>query len=232
MKIDILTLFPEMFAPLFASVTGRAAKTGILELNAVNIRGFTNDKHGRCDDYTFGGGEGMLMTPQRLCDALNHADPKRTARRIYMSPRGRLLTVEKAKELAELPHIVILCGHYEGVDQRVIDNYIDEEISIGDFILTGGELPAMILADCVARFVTGVLGNSASAEYESFNGGLLEFPQYTRPSDFNGIPVPPVLLSGDHEKIRGWRLKEQIKITKKNRPDLYKKYVKEHKNDK
>jgi tRNA (guanine37-N1)-methyltransferase len=225
MRIDVLTLFPEMLAPLFRSVIGRAAQSGALELNAVNIRDFSADRHGRADDRVFGGGEGMLMTPQPVADCIRAVDPDHAARRIYMSPKGRLLTVQRARELAEYGRLLVLCGRYEGVDQRVIDAFIDEEISIGDFVLTGGELPAMILIDCTARFVPGVLGKPASAEEESFNGGLLEYPHYTHPREFEGRAVPDVLLNGNHGDIARWRTERREELTRKNRPDLYRKYL-------
>jgi len=226
MKFDILTLFPDTIAALSHSIIARAEKSGALEIRAWNIRDYTQDKHGRCDDYSFGGGEGLVMAAQPIRDCLEAADPEHKAHRIYMSPRGKILTQEKARALSAFPHIIILCGHYEGVDQRVIDNYIDEEISIGDYVLTGGELPAMILCDCVARFVPGVLGNPDSLTSESFEGGLLEYPQYTRPPVYGGLPVPEILLSGDHAKIDSWRQQKREEVTRKVRPDLWRKYRK------
>lgn len=223
MRIDILTLFPEMFAPINDSILKRARDKKILEINTVNIRDFSLDKHLKCDDAPFGGGAGMVMTPQPVCDCIKHIDPNHLAHRIYMSPRGKILTVEKAKTYAGFDWLLLLCGHYEGIDQRIIDLYIDEEISIGDFVLTGGELPAMILTDVVSRFVPGVLGCSESAQDESFSDGLLEYPQYTRPQVYEGLCVPEVLLSGHHENIEKWRREQSLKITEQNRPDLLEK---------
>ncbi|GHV01206.1 tRNA (guanine-N(1)-)-methyltransferase [Clostridia bacterium] len=226
MRIDILTLFPEMIDGLFHGMIGRGTRAGALDIRTHNIRDYTADKHGRCDDYTFGGGEGMLMTAQPICDCIEAVDPDRKARRIYMSPCGKLFKQETARELAAHAWLVILCGRYEGVDRRAIDLCIDEEISVGDYVLTGGELPAMIVADCVARLQPGVLGNAESAVNESFEGGLLEYPQYTRPAVFRGLAAPEVLLSGDHERIRVWRGARRAELTKRNRPDLYRKYLK------
>lgn len=224
MRIDILTLFPEMFAPLNESILGRAQNKGVLQINTVYIRDFSLDKHLKCDDAPFGGGAGMVMTPQPVCDCIKSVDPEHKAHRIYMSPRGKLLTVPIAREYAQkYDWLVILCGHYEGIDQRIIDLYIDEEISIGDFVLTGGELPAMVLCDVVSRFVQGVLGCDASSEDESFSDGLLEYPQYTRPQTYEGLSVPDVLLSGHHENIEKWRREKSLEITKQNRPDLLEK---------
>lgn len=220
MRIDILTLFPEMFAPLNDSILKRARDKGALEINIVNIRDFSKDKHLKCDDAPFGGGAGMIMTPQPVCDCIRSVDPAHEAKRIYLSPRGKLLTASAASEYALQSRLLLLCGHYEGIDQRIIDLYIDEEVSIGDFVLTGGELPAMILTDVVARFVPGVLGSPESARDESFSDGLLEYPQYTRPQVYEGLSVPEVLLSGHHENIEKWRREQSLLITRKNRPDL------------
>ena len=224
MRIDILTLFPEMFVPLNESILGRAQNKGVLQINTVYIRDFSLDKHLKCDGAPFGGGAGMVMTPQLVCDCIKSVDPDHKAHRIYMSPRGKLLTVPIAREYArKYDWLVILCGHYEGIDQRIIDLYIDEEISIGDFVLTGGELPAMVLCDVVTRFVPGVLGCDASSEDESFSDGLLEYPQYTRPQTYEGLSVPEVLLSGHHENIEKWRREKSLEITRQNRPDLLEK---------
>lgn len=224
MRIDILTLFPEMFVPLNESILGRAQNKGVLQINTVYIRDFSLDKHLKCDDAPFGGGAGMVMTPQPVCDCIKSVDPDHKAHRIYMSPRGKLLTVPIAREYArKYDWLVILCGHYEGIDQRIIDLYIDEEISIGDFVLTGGELPAMVLCDVITRFVPGVLGCDASSEDESFSDGLLEYPQYTRPQTYEGLSVPEVLLSGHHENIEKWRREKSLEITRQNRPDLLEK---------
>lgn len=221
MNITVLTLFPEMFAPLFESVIGRAVNGGKLNIKIVNIRDYAENKHFKCDDYPFGGGAGMVMMPQPIGSAIEAADPDHRAHRIYMSPRGRVFTQKRAVELSELGDILILCGHYEGVDQRVIDLYIDEELSVGDYVLTGGELPAMVVCDCVARYVEGVISGE-SLKDESFSAGLLEYPQYTRPAVYKGLSVPEVLLSGNHEKVEKWRREQSLEITRKNRPDLLK----------
>ncbi len=221
MNITVLTLFPEMFAPLYESVIGRAVNGGKLNIKIVNIRDYAENKHFKCDDYPFGGGAGMVMMPQPIGSAIEAADPDHRAHRIYMSPRGRVFTQKRAVELSELGDILILCGHYEGVDQRVIDLYIDEELSVGDYVLTGGELPAMVVCDCVARYVEGVISGE-SLKDESFSAGLLEYPQYTRPAVYKGLSVPEVLLSGNHEKVDAWRREQSLEITRKNRPDLLK----------
>ncbi len=222
MKIDILTIFPEMFeSVLNTSILGRAREQGLIEINCVDIRPFSDRKHKNTDDYPFGGGAGMVMLAQPIMDAMAQVTGDDFhGRRIYMGPRGTTLTTAKARELAKEEHLVLLCGHYEGVDQRALDTCIDEEISIGDYILTGGELAAMVLTDCVARFIPGVLGSSESAEEESFSDGLLEYPQYTRPSELRGMKVPDILLSGDHAKIKAWRRLESLKATQRFRPDL------------
>ncbi len=221
MNITVLTLFPEMFAPLFESVIGRAVNGGKLNIKIVNIRDYAENKHFKCDDYPFGGGAGMVMMPQPIGSAIEAVDPDHRAHRIYMSPRGRVFTQKRAVELSELGDLLILCGHYEGVDQRVIDLYIDEELSVGDYVLTGGELPAMVVCDCVARYVEGVISGE-SLKDESFSAGLLEYPQYTRPAVYKGLSVPEVLLSGNHEKVEKWRREQSLEITRKNRPDLLK----------
>ncbi len=220
MTINVATLFPEMFNPLNESIIGRAQKKGVFNLNIYNVRDYSADKHGKCDDYPFGGGCGMVMTPQPIVDCINAIDPKRVCHRIFMSPKGKVLTVNRLRELAQKEDVIILCGHYEGVDERAIQLTIDEEISIGDYVLTGGELPAMVLIDALLRFVPGVLGSDESAEDESFNSNLLEYPQYTRPSSFMGLDVPEVLLSGNHKNIAEWRREQSINLTKKLRPDL------------
>ncbi|MBP5466996.1 MAG: tRNA (guanosine(37)-N1)-methyltransferase TrmD [Clostridia bacterium] len=219
MRIDILTLFPEMFAPLSASVIGRAVFGGKAEIVITDIRDYTLDKHKKCDDTPFGGGAGMVMTAQPIASAIEAVDPEHKAKRIYLSPKGRVFNQSVVKEYAALDRILLLCGHYEGVDQRVIDLYIDEELSIGDYVLTGGEIPALAVADAVLRYVDGVI-NSDSLLQESFTGGLLEYPQYTKPREFKGLTVPEVLISGNHEKIDEWRKEQAEKITRKNRPDL------------
>lgn len=220
MRIDILTLFPNMFDVLKASIIGRATKNAKIEINVINIRDFSKDKHKKCDDYTFGGGDGMLMMVQPIYDAMTSIEGYKDALKIYLSPKGQTFTQNKARELSTHSHIILLCGHYEGVDQRAIDMLIDEEISIGDYVLTGGELPAMVLVDAVARLVPEVLGSETSAEIETFSDNLLEFPQYTKPREFMGREVPEVLLSGDHGKIAKWRREQSEKITKQRRPDL------------
>ena len=222
MKITILTIFPEMFeSVLNSSILGRAREQGLVEVECVDIRPFSDRKHKNTDDYPFGGGAGMVMLAQPIMDAMKHVTGENfSGRRIYMGPRGNTLTTAKARELAKEEHLVLLCGHYEGVDQRALDACIDEEISIGDYILTGGELAAMVLTDAVSRFIPGVLGSGESAEEESFSDGLLEYPQYTRPRELNGMEVPEVLLSGDHAKIKAWRRQESLRATKKFRPDL------------
>lgn len=221
MKITVLTLFPEMFAPLKQSIIGRAERKGKIEIEIVNIRDYSEDKHKKCDDYPFGGGAGMVMLPQPIGSAVRAVDPDHKALRIYTSPKGEVFTQQKAVGLAEREHIVILCGHYEGVDQRVLDKYFDEEISIGDYVLTGGELPAMVVCDCVARYVDGVLAAGSLVD-ESFSDGLLEYPQYTRPAVYEGVAVPEVLLSGNHAEIDKWRREQSERITRARRPDLLK----------
>ena len=221
MRIDILTLFPEMFSALNESILGRAQKQGKVEINVVNIRDYTEDKHLKCDDYPFGGGAGMVMMPQPIGSAIEAVDPDHEARRIYLSPKGETLVQQKVFSLLSYERLVLLCGHYEGVDQRVIDLFIDEEISIGDYVLTGGELPAMVLCDCVCRYVDGVISTSSLVD-ESFSDNLLEYPQYTRPKEYKGLCVPEVLSSGDHAEVDGWRRREAMRLTKEKRPDLLK----------
>ena len=221
MKIDILTLFPEMFTPLKTSIIGRAVDSGKIQINIVDIRDYTLDKHKKCDDTPFGGGAGMVMMAQPIASAIEAVDKNHTAKRIYMSPKGRVFNQKVVTEYAKLPHLVLLCGHYEGVDQRVIDLFIDEELSIGDYVLTGGEIPAMAVADAVCRYVDGVI-NGESLKQESFSDGTLEYPQYTKPQEFMGLKVPEVLTSGNHGEVDKWRQKMSIEITKKRRPDLLK----------
>ena len=222
MTVNILTVFPEMFESVFAaSILSRAREQGLLEIRLTDIRAFSAAKHKNTDDYPFGGGAGMVMTAQPIMDAMASVSASLPgARRIYLGPRGRKLTTALARELAQEDSLILLCGHYEGVDQRALDACIDEEISIGDYILTGGELAAMVLTDCVARFIPGVLGCAESPEEESFSDGLLEYPQYTRPRELDGRSVPEVLLSGDHAKIRAWRRRESLRATLRFRPDL------------
>ena len=220
MKFDILTLFPEMFENLKQSIIGRAIEKNIININLINIRDFSKDKHKKVDDTPYGGGAGMVMKPDVVYSAYNSIKDK-NARVIYMSPQGKTLNQEKEEELSKEEHLVILCGHYEGIDQRVLDKIVDEEISIGDYVLTGGELPAMVLIDSVSRYVEGVLKEDSIKE-ESFSNGLLEYPQYTRPEVFEGEKVPEILLSGHHENISKWRKEKSLEITKKKRPELIK----------
>ncbi len=221
MKITILTLFPEMFTALTQSILGRALKSGKFSVDIVDIRDYTEDKHLKCDDYPFGGGAGMVMMAQPIGSAIEAVDPDHKARRIYLSPKGKTFRQEKVFELVEEEHLVLLCGHYEGVDQRAIDLFIDEEISIGDYVLTGGELPAMVVVDCVARYVEGVLSPESLVQ-ESFSENLLEYPQYTRPVKYRGLTVPEVLRSGNHAEIDKWRRAQAEAVTRKMRPDLLK----------
>lgn len=210
-----------MFAPMKESILKRATESKILDINIINIRDYSKDKHKKCDDYTFGGGPGMLMMPQPIYDAITSIDGYKQALKVYMSPKGERFNQKKSKFIAmNYDHLIILCGHYEGVDQRIIDSLIDEEISIGDYVLTGGEIPAMVVVDAVARHIEGVLHSFDSAEIESFEEGLLEYPQYTKPREFMGMEVPEVLLSGDHGRIAKWRREQAEKLTKERRPDL------------
>lgn len=227
MKINVLTLFPEMFAPVTTSILGRAAENDILEFNFINFRDFSQNKHKKADDYSFGGGQGMVLLPQPIFDALDSIDAK-GKRILYMSPRGRVMDQEMIEEMAQEEEITILCGHYEGVDQRVIDYWDMEEVSIGDYILTGGELPAMVLIDSLARLIPGVLSGKESAYEESIYSGLLEYPQYTKPREYNGMEVPEVLLSGNHKNIDLWRYEKSLELTKEKRPDLFEQYVNNH----
>ncbi len=220
MKFDILTLFPEMFEPLKQSIIGRALNQNLLQINLINIRDFSNDKHKKVDDTVYGGGAGMLIKPDVVYDAFNSVK-KNNSKVIYLSPQGKTLNQEKVISLSKEEHIILICGHYEGIDQRVIDKIAPEEISIGDYVLTCGELPAMVLVDSISRYVDGVIANESINE-ESFLGGLLEYPQYTRPEVFEGISVPDVLKSGHHENIEKWRRREAIKTTYYKRPDLLK----------
>ncbi len=221
MKITVLTLFPEMFSALSASILGRAQREGKVQFDIVNLRDYTEDKHLKCDDYPFGGGAGMVMMAQPIGSAFDALDPEHKARRIYLSPRGQTFRQEKVFELVEYEHIILLCGHYEGIDQRAIDLFIDEELSIGDYVLTGGELPAMVVMDTVSRYVDGVLSPESLVQ-ESFSENLLEYPHYTRPVEYRGLRVPDVLRSGNHAEIDRWRREQAIEVTKKYRPDLLK----------
>ncbi len=227
MNVSILTLFPEALQPyLDSSILGRAQQAGLLDVRLYNIRDYTLDKHRRVDDYPFGGGAGMVMTPQPIFDCMEaalqrHGQP---CLRVYMSPQGRVLDNRLARELSQNTDIVILCGHYEGVDQRVLDACVDMEVSIGDYVLTGGELPALVLLDAMSRFVPGVLGNDDAHADESFENGLLEYPQYTRPASFRGMDVPPVLLGGHHAHITAWRQAMALEKTRAVRADLAEKH--------
>lgn len=223
MRIDIMTLFPEMCETVLSeSIIGRARERGFVDIHCVNIRDFTADKHNRVDDAPYGGGMGMLMQAQPIYDCYQSLCENAEDRPhlVYMSPQGQTLTQEKVKSLAQIPHLVLLCGHYEGVDERILDEIVDEEISIGDYVLTGGELPAMVLADAVCRMLDGVLPNDEAKSLESHYNGLLEYPQYTRPPVWHGVSVPDVLLSGHHENIEKWRHEQSLLRTFLRRPDL------------
>ncbi len=219
MKFSVLTLFPEMFEMLNTSIIGRAIEKKIITLEVVNIRDFSKNKHKKVDDTPYGGGAGMVMMPDVVYDAYESVKTK-DSKLIYLSPQGKTLNQEKVKDLSKEKHLILLCGHYEGIDQRILDEIVDEEISIGDYVLTGGELPSMVLIDSVSRYVEGVL-NKESREEESFaNDNLLEYPQYTRPEEFHGMQVPEVLKSGNHQNIEKWRKEKSLEITKIKRPDL------------
>lgn len=228
MKFYVLTLFPEMIEQCLAnSITGRAMEQGKIALEAVNIRDYTLDKHKKVDDYPYGGGAGMVMQAQPIYDAyraviekIGHPCPV-----IYMTPQGKTFKQEMAKDFAEYEELILLCGHYEGVDERVLEEIVTHEVSIGDYVLTGGELPAMVVIDTISRLVPGVLHNDDSANTESFENGLLEYPQYSRPEVWNDKAVPPILLSGDHAKVDAWRLEQSIARTKAKRPDLYQEFI-------
>lgn len=231
MKIEIATLFPEMCENVLSeSIIGRARKKGAVDISCRNIRDYTNDKHRRVDDTPYGGGMGMVMQADPIfncysavCDELGEKPHT-----IYMSPKGRVFTQARALELASMKNILIICGHYEGVDQRVLDEIVDEEISIGDYVLTGGELPALVVADAVSRMCEGVLSDELCYKDESHFNGLLEYPQYTRPEEWHGVKVPEVLLSGHHKNIDNFRFEKSLEVTKKLRPDMYENYIKTH----
>lgn len=232
MKFHVMTLFPEMFMAADNSILGRAMEKKLISIDAVNIRDYTLDKHKKVDDYTYGGGAGMLMQAQpiydchkAICDKIGSDKKVRT---IYVTPQGKLFDQEIAKELSNEKELIFLCGHYEGVDERVLEEIATDYISIGDYVLTGGELPAMVMIDCISRLVPGVLSNEESAQTESFDDGLLEYPQYTRPEVWMDKKVPDVLLSGHHANIEKWRHEQSLERTKQRRPDLYEKYA--HKN--
>lgn len=221
MKIDILTLFPQMFAPVKESIIKRAVDKKLLELNVIDIREFSKDKHKKCDDYPFGGGAGMLMQVEPLYYAIKSVQSG-NSKLIFPSPQGKVFNQSMAKELSEEEHLVFICGHYEGVDERIFELFNIEEISLGDFVLTGGELPSMVMVDAISRLVDGVISRE-SLESESFSNNLLEYPQYTRPSSFMGLDVPEVLLSGNHQEVDKWRAEQSLKRTKERRKDLLKK---------
>ncbi len=223
MRIEILTLFPDMFTPLFSGIIGDAVEKGILKINITDIRDYTLDKHRHVDDYPFGGGAGMVMSPEPIARAIEAVDPNHECVRIYMSPKGKTLTQSDAVSLAKEENLLFLCGSYEGIDQRALDMFIDREMSIGDYVLTSGELACMVIINSTARNIEGVLGSMESLDEESFTNGLLEYPQYTRPQTFRGVSVPDVLLSGHHANITAWRREQSLKITKERRPDLLEK---------
>lgn len=233
MNFHILTLFPEMVLQgLNTSIIGKAVERGYISIEAVNIRDYTLDKHGKVDDYTYGGGAGMLMQAQHVYDAyrsiVGRIGQERAWRVIYVTPQGKTFHQEMAQEMAGEDDLIFLCGHYEGIDERVLEEIVTDEVSIGDYVLTGGELPAMVMIDAIARLVPGVLHNGESAQTESFGDGLLEYPQYSRPELWHGKRVPEILLSGDHAKVDAWRLEQSLARTKERRPDLYEKYREAH----
>ena len=222
MKFHILTLFPKMVQQgLATSILGRAAEKNLISIDAVNIRDYTQDKHGKVDDYTYGGGAGMLMQAQPVYDAYRSVAGEKKIRCVYLTPQGAPFTQKKARELSGEEELVLLCGHYEGVDERVLEEIVTDYISIGDYVLTGGELPAMVLVDAISRMVPGVLKNQESGETESLEGNLLEYPQYSRPEVWQEKAVPPILLSGNHQKVDEWRREQSILRTKERRPDLF-----------
>ncbi|MEB1810064.1 MAG: tRNA (guanosine(37)-N1)-methyltransferase TrmD [Bacillaceae bacterium] len=223
MKIDILTLFPEMFTGVFgSSILKHAAEKGQVTFNVVDFRNYAENKHRKVDDYPYGGGAGMVLMPQPIFDAVDDIvkDKQTKPRVVLLCPQGERYTQKKAEELANEEHLILVCGHYEGFDERIREHLVTDEISIGDYVLTGGELGAMVITDSVTRLLPGVLGNETSAVTDSFSTGLLEHPHYTRPADFRGMKVPDVLLSGHHENIKNWRQEQSIERTKKRRPDL------------
>ena len=220
MKIEVLTLFPEMFSCMSVGILGRAQEKGLFSINTTNIRDYSLDKHKKVDDTPFGGGAGMVMTPQPLHDCINALDKEHKYKRIYLSPKGETLSQAVVEKLAKEENLMFICGSYEGIDQRVIDLDVDMELSIGDYVLTSGELAAMVVINSVTRYINGVLGNQESTSEESFSNGLLEYPQYTHPQVFEGLEVPGVLLSGNHQNIAKWRYEKQLEITKERRPDL------------
>ncbi len=229
MKFHVMTLFPELIeSAASTSIMGRAIESGLIEVNAVNIRDFSKDKNRRGDDYTYGGGAGMLMQAEPVYDCYRSLKLKSNTPVIYMTPVGEVFSQDKAEELSKYDELVFLCGHYEGIDERVLDKIVTHRISIGDYVLTGGELPSLVCMDAISRLVPGVLGNEESARTESFDDYLLEYPQYSRPDEWEGEKVPEVLTSGNHKLIEEWRLEESIKRSKKFRPDLYEKWASSH----
>jgi len=224
MKISILTLFPDMFSIFEHSIIGRARENKLVDLSLLNIRDYTLNKHKKVDEYPYGGGPGMVMAPQPIVDTIRYAKENNKGKVIFLGPRGKTFNQELAKELSKEEDLIFLCGHYEGIDERIY-KYIDMEISLGDFVLTGGEMAAIPVIDSILRLIPGVLGKEESFMEESFYNGLLEYPQYTRPEDFEGDKVPEVLLSGHHENIRKWRRFKSLEVTKKKRPDLYKNII-------
>ena len=242
MNIHIMTLFPEMFDSLKQSILGRAIKNNIISINAVNIRDFAFNKHNKVDDYTYGGGAGMLMQAEpvyqchkAIAENIKSQDSEsceNKVRTVYLTPQGKVLNQELAQELAKEDELILLCGHYEGIDERVLEEIVTDYISIGDYVLTGGELPAMVLIDTVSRFVEGVLNNDESAMIESFSDGLLEYPQYSRPEEWHDKKVPEILMSGHHENVEKWRFEQSLLRTKERRPDLYEKFENTHQKDK
>ena len=227
MRFRVMTLFPEQFDSFkTTSIIGNAVKEGLAVIQCDNIRDYSQSKHKSVDDAPFGGGQGMVMQIQPLRDCLENTPRIGKSKVVYLSPRGKTLEHQMALELSQLDELILVCGHYEGIDQRFIDQYVDEEISIGDYVLTGGELAAMVLMDSIIRLLPGVLRNESSSEDESFANGLLEYPQYTRPAEFEGLTVPEILRSGDHAKIEFWRFVKSLEETKNRRPDLYKRFMK------
>lgn len=230
MNFHVMTLFPEMVVNgLNTSITGRAIEAGYMSVTAHDIRDFSNDKHLKVDDYPYGGGAGMVMKPGPVCDCYDDIVARigKKPRVVYMTPQGHTFTQAKAEELAKEEDLVILCGHYEGIDERALEEIVTDYISIGDYVLTGGELAAMVVIDAISRLVPGVLNNEESARTESFSDGLLEYPQYTRPAEYRGKKVPEVLLSGHHGNIDAWRLEKSLERTKKYRPDMYEAYMRD-----
>lgn len=224
MRFDIITIFPKMFAPVLnESMVKRAQEKKKVKIYVHDLRDHTKDKHRKVDDRPFGGGPGMVMTAQPLVDAIKKVKGRRKAKVLLLCPKGKPLTQQKVKKLAQCKNLILVCGHYEGIDERVVSESIDESISIGDYVLTGGEIPAMVLVDCITRLVPGVLGTAKSLDEETFEQGMLEYPHYTRPADFRGKKVPNVLLSGNHFAIKKWRKEQALNRTKKYRPDLLKK---------